>query len=257
MIECVMAGRIMPAFTMSATPGLRLKVRTWLDTATLSATALALTLWVATPPGPLSASAFGLAAELHLLRQAGWRPWVTRDRPILWVLHTAYAWIAGGFALLALAQIGALSASAGVHALAVGATGGLIAGMITRTARGHSGRPLKASGPEALAYVTVMVAAVLRDQQDFIALNADLAVAGRSSRSESRLSRKQTSGRPFATSGLNSSAEGFFRRPCEQSRVRPQAFPTSVSASGADFFGKPDFEGGSGSSAVRSPSNGR
>ena len=53
MIECVMAGRIMPAFTMSATPGLRLKVRTWLDTATL---------WVATPPGPLSASAFGLAA---------------------------------------------------------------------------------------------------------------------------------------------------------------------------------------------------
>jgi uncharacterized protein involved in response to NO len=35
--------------------------------------------------------------------------------------------------------------SAGIHALAVGATGGLIIGMVTRTARGHTGRPLLAS----------------------------------------------------------------------------------------------------------------
>jgi len=49
-----------------------------------------------------------------------------------------------------------------VHALAVGATGGLIIGMITRTARGHTGRPIKASTPEVLAYALVMTAAVLR-----------------------------------------------------------------------------------------------
>lgn len=49
-----------------------------------------------------------------------------------------------------------------MHALAVGATGGLIIGMITRTARGHTGRPLRASTPEVLAYALVLATAVLR-----------------------------------------------------------------------------------------------
>jgi uncharacterized protein involved in response to NO len=34
--------------------------------------------------------------------------------------------------------------------------------MVTRTARGHTGRPLQASRAEVLAYVLVMSAAVLR-----------------------------------------------------------------------------------------------
>ena len=162
MIECVMAGRVVPAFTMSATPGLKLRVQPRLERATLSVTALALVLWVFAPPGPITLAAFGLAAALHLIRQWQWHPWVTRDRPILWILHAAYAWIAFGFGLLALAQIGWVATSAGVHALAVGATGGLIIGMITRTARGHTGRPLRASKAEVLAYALVMAAATLR-----------------------------------------------------------------------------------------------
>ncbi len=84
------------------------------------------------------------------------------SRPILWVLHLAYAWLPIGFVLLALAQVGAVGVSAGVHALAVGATGGLIIGMITRTARGHTGRPLRASRLEVAAYGLVTGAALLR-----------------------------------------------------------------------------------------------
>jgi uncharacterized protein involved in response to NO len=67
-----------------------------------------------------------------------------------------------GLLLLALAQMGWLPMSAGVHALAVGATGGLIIGMVTRTARGHTGRPLTVSRLEVSAYVLVMVAALMR-----------------------------------------------------------------------------------------------
>jgi uncharacterized protein involved in response to NO len=67
-----------------------------------------------------------------------------------------------GSLLLALAQMGWVGVSAGVHALAVGATGGLIIGMVTRTARGHTGRPLRASKAEVLAYALVMAAATLR-----------------------------------------------------------------------------------------------
>lgn len=162
MIECVMAGRVVPAFTASATPGLQIKSRPILERTTLSITALALALWVFVPPGPVTLVAFGLAAALHLVRQWQWHPGVTRGRPILWILHAAYAWIALGFGLLALAQIEWVGVSAGVHALAVGATGGLIIGMITRTARGHTGRPLQASTAEVLAYVLVITAAMLR-----------------------------------------------------------------------------------------------
>jgi uncharacterized protein involved in response to NO len=38
----------------------------------------------------------------------------------------------------------------------------MIIGMITRTARGHTGRPLHASLPETVAYLLVHVAAALR-----------------------------------------------------------------------------------------------
>jgi uncharacterized protein involved in response to NO len=117
---------------------------------------------VLAPPGPLPAAALGLAAALHLCRLWNWQPLVTRNRPILWILHAAYAWIPVGLALLSLAELGFVGASPGVHALAVGATGGLIIGMITRTARGHTGRPLQASKAEVVAYALVLAAALLR-----------------------------------------------------------------------------------------------
>ena len=163
LIECVMGGRVIPAFTMSATPGLKIVARPALEKAALAVTALALALWVVAPlPGPLSAMVFAVAAVLQVLRQWHWQPWVTRRRPILWILHAAYAWLAVGLALLAMAQLGWVGASAGIHALAVGTTGGLIIGMVTRTARGHTGRPLQVSNAEVAAYTLVMAAATLR-----------------------------------------------------------------------------------------------
>ncbi|WP_418317026.1 NnrS family protein [Piscinibacter sakaiensis] len=162
MIECVIAGRVVPAFTSSATPGLRLTINPRLESATLAITAIALVWWAVASPGPLGAVFLALAAACHLFRQWQWRPWVSRSRPILWILHLAYAWLAVGFALLSLAQLGLVAASPGIHALAVGATGGLIIGMVTRTARGHTGRPLQASRLEVLAYALVMLAALAR-----------------------------------------------------------------------------------------------
>jgi uncharacterized protein involved in response to NO len=162
MIECVIAGRVIPAFTMSALPGSPLKVPVWLERTTLAATALSLASWVLLPANPVTAAGFALAALLHAARLWHWQPWRTRARPILWVLHAAYAWLPVGFLLLAWAQVGGVAASAGIHALAVGATAGLIVGMVTRTARGHTGRPLKVSRLEVAAYLLVAGAAVAR-----------------------------------------------------------------------------------------------
>ena len=162
MIECVIAGRIVPAFTMSATPGLQLRSRPLLERAVLATTALGLALWVLAPPGLPTALVLATAAALHVARQWQWQPWRTRGRPLLWILHAAYAWLPLGLALLALAMAGVVAVSAGLHALAVGATGGLILGMVTRTARGHTGRPLQASRAETVAYGLVLLAAALR-----------------------------------------------------------------------------------------------
>lgn len=162
MIECVMTGRVLPAFTNSVMPGLNLKAQPRVEQATLTLTAAALVSWVLAAPAGFTAVAFGVAAAAHLHRQWSWQPGMTRSRPILWILHVAYFWLPLGFALLALAQIGWVNLSAGVQALAVGATGGLIVGMVTRTARGHTGRPLQASKAEVAAYALVMAAAVLR-----------------------------------------------------------------------------------------------
>ncbi len=161
MVLCVMAGRVVPAFTKAATPGMILpppKLERW----TMTLTALGLAGWVFAPTGLATAAVLGLAAALHLRRQWAWQPWLTRSRPILWILHAGYAWIAVGLGLLALAQLGLVSASAGLHALTVGATSGLIIGMITRTARGHTGRSLQAGKAETSAYALVMAAALLR-----------------------------------------------------------------------------------------------
>jgi uncharacterized protein involved in response to NO len=162
MIECVIAGRVIPNFTANATPGLRIAAHPRLGSCALAATALALALWVFVPIHPVTGVALLAAGVLQWLRQSHWGARATLRRPILWILHVSYAWIGLGFVLLGLAAFGAVSGSLGLHALAVGATGGLIIGMITRTARGHTGRPLQVGRAEALAYLLVLAAAVLR-----------------------------------------------------------------------------------------------
>ncbi len=134
----------------------------WVERVTLGATGLGLALWVFAPAGWVTLAVLALASGLHVKRLLTWRSPTVLKRPILWILHVSYAWIPLGLALLALAQMGWVTVSTGVHALAVGALGGIITGMITRTARGHTGRPLNASRAEVLAYALVMSAAVLR-----------------------------------------------------------------------------------------------
>ena len=162
MVITVMTGRVVPVFTRNVTPGLKNGVPKPLEWAVLAATALALACWVFGGPAGVTGVLCALAAVLHAVRLAMWKPQVTLTRPILWILHGAYAWLPIGFALLAAAQAGWVAPSVAVHAFAVGTVGGLIIGMITRTARGHTGRPLKTTWGETLAYALVLAAAVVR-----------------------------------------------------------------------------------------------
>ena len=68
-----------------------------------------------------------------------------------------------GFLLLASFAAGLpLPETAALHALTVGGIGGVILGMMTRVALGHTGRPLHAARIIQLAYVLLGFAAILR-----------------------------------------------------------------------------------------------
>lgn len=162
MLECVIAGRVIPGFTMSANPGLKIRAVPVLEALTIGSTFVGLALWVLLPPQMLTLCVLLVATSCHVVRQWRWRPLLTRHRPILWILHAAYAWISLALALMALAQLGLVPPSAGMHGLTVGATGGLIIAMVTRTARGHTGRVLQASHAEVVAYTLVLLAATFR-----------------------------------------------------------------------------------------------
>jgi uncharacterized protein involved in response to NO len=157
----VMAGRVVPAFTASALPMAGVVRRPALDYASAAFTVLAFVSDLMGFQILMAAMAF-VACVLHAVRQAGWKPLATRGRPILWILHLSHAWIPLAFLLLGLGALGLVPKNVAIHAFGAGAMGGLIIGMITRTALGHTGRPLAAGRSETAAYVLVHLAAAAR-----------------------------------------------------------------------------------------------
>lgn len=161
-IEAVIGGRVIPMFTANAVPGTRPVQDPRRDKLALGLTVLAGAAWVCSLPAPLTAALALAAAAAQTLRLAGWMPWRTWRNPLLWILHVSYAWIPLGFLALACSQYGLVSQSAALHLLTVGSLAGLVIGMITRTALGHTGRPLKAGRGETVMYVLAQVAVLAR-----------------------------------------------------------------------------------------------
>ncbi|MCS0583990.1 NnrS family protein [Massilia pinisoli] len=161
-IEIVIGGRVIPMFTRNGAPGTQPVQDARRDKWALILTVLAGVAWTAGLPAPLTASLALFAGVGQAARLIGWQPWRTWRNPLLWILHLSYFWIPLGFVLLALAQYGVVSGSAALHVVTVGALAGLIIGMITRTALGHTGRPLKAGRGEFAMFVLVQLAVVFR-----------------------------------------------------------------------------------------------
>jgi uncharacterized protein involved in response to NO len=161
-IEAAIGGRVIPMFTSNAVPGVKTVSSARTDKLALGLTAAAGLAWALALPAVLTALLALGAAAAQAVRLAGWKPLSTLRNPLLWILHVSYAWIPFGFLLLACAQFGVLPQSAAIHVLGLGALGGLILGMITRTALGHTGRALAAGPKETAMYVLVQLAVLLR-----------------------------------------------------------------------------------------------
>jgi uncharacterized protein involved in response to NO len=161
-IMAVMGGRVIPMFTNNGVPGAGAARHPLVEKLALgSVLLLILADALELLPGVVAAIALA-AAIAHGVRLILWRPWRTRAVPLVWILHAAYAWIVVHLFLRGASGLDWLSDSLAVHALTVGAIGGLTLGMMTRTARGHTGRPLAADRWELAMFVLVQLAAAVR-----------------------------------------------------------------------------------------------
>jgi uncharacterized protein involved in response to NO len=161
-IMAVMGGRVIPMFTNNGVPNAGAVRHPWVERLALgSVLVLLVSAWL-----PLQGTAMALiaagAAVAHGVRLALWRPWKTTHTPLVWVLHAGYAWIVLHLVFRAMAALGWVAPSAAIHALTVGAIGSLVIGMMTRTARGHTARPLKADRADTSAYLLISAAALVR-----------------------------------------------------------------------------------------------
>lgn len=162
MIESVIGGRVIPGFTANAIQGVKPVMNERRDKISIALTALAALAWIAQLPGPLTGSLAVAAAVAQATRVLGWMPHVTLRKPILWILHLSYAWIPVGLLMLGLTAWGMTTSSSAFHVLTIGSMAGLIIGMITRTALGHTGRPLNAGNSEVAMYVLIQFGVIAR-----------------------------------------------------------------------------------------------
>ena len=161
-IIAVMAGRVIPMFTNNGVPGAGAAQYAWLDNAALASVLALLAADLLRLDGVALAAIALFGAAAHALRWVLWKPWTTWRTPLVWVLHAAYAWIPVHLALRAAAELGGVSGSTATHALTVGAVGGLVIGMMTRTSRGHTARPMRADGFDTACYALVLLAGLMR-----------------------------------------------------------------------------------------------
>jgi uncharacterized protein involved in response to NO len=161
-IALLVARRVIPFFAMRAVAGLTIPMHTrsgqWQLGAGVLAIACALLDW----QFPM-ACFLAVAGALALAQAAAWKPWAVRRVPLLWILYTGYAGLGLGLLVAALHAAGWVQRAAWpVHVIGAGGFAVLIIGMVTRTALGHLGRPLRADRGMVTAYVLVIAAALLR-----------------------------------------------------------------------------------------------
>ena len=161
LIMVIMGGRVIPMFTASAVQAQPVR-KAWLERLSVGSVIAIIVVDALNMSLPILTVIAIVAGIAHAARLWLWQPWRTMSKPILWILHAAYAWIPLHLLLRAAAAAGLVSASVATHALTVGAIGGLTLGMMTRTARGHTGRMLQASRTETLCYVLLQIGALVR-----------------------------------------------------------------------------------------------
>ncbi len=134
-----------------------------LDKLAMTITIIALVGGVFFPASQLVGLVFLAAAIANGWRMLGWKSFQTLSVPLLWILHTGYAWIIIGMVIKGLILLGfGVPSLIATHAFTAGGIGTLTLGMMARVSLGHTGRPLIIGKTMVLAFYLINLAALCR-----------------------------------------------------------------------------------------------
>lgn len=114
---------------------------------------------------PVTSILLFILGAITLYQLYTWKPWGVRKVPLLWVLYFSYFFLGLGLIVAAAYFFpgeAILPPATFVHLIGMGGFSVMIIGMMTRTALGHTGRPLRASLLMVFAYVFVILATISR-----------------------------------------------------------------------------------------------
>lgn len=164
LVITLMAGRVIPAFTRNAVP--HANVRTNKVIEVLSFLTIGIVSFTYFLPIDLNYVIGGIAlmgVVVHMYRLLLWDVWSTRQKSLLWIPGLGYLWIPIYLGISAIQHLGLSHLDAiAIHALSAGAIGTLMVAMMTRSARGHTGRPLIADRYDLTMYALIVFGAVVR-----------------------------------------------------------------------------------------------
>ena len=162
-VLAVMGGRVIPMFTSNGIPGVHAARHPVVEKLALGGVLALLAADVAAAAVRRSAPRWRWAPPSRTRRGSACGSRGGRcARRSSGCCTSPIVWIVVHLLLRGLAALGLVGELLAVHALTVGAIGGMTVGMMTRTARGHTGRPLVADGFEVACYVLVALAAAIR-----------------------------------------------------------------------------------------------
>jgi len=162
LVALLIARRVIPFFAMRAVSGLEIPMHTHSGQWQLGAAALAAVSGLLGLDAVMAAS-LAAAGAIAVVQLVAWKPAAVRGQPLLWILYAGYAGLGAGL-LVAAAHAAGWNVRLAWPAHVIGMAGFsvLIIGMVTRTALGHLGQPLRTDRLIVACYALVIAAAALR-----------------------------------------------------------------------------------------------
>lgn len=164
----LIGGRIIPSFTRNwlarENPGRLPASFGMVDKLSIILTITGLISWVFLPENRLSGVFLLTASLAQLFRLARWAGDRTLRDPLVWILHASYFFVPLGLLLLGVGIFYPQNfpVQAGMHALGIGAIGGMTLSVMVRASLGHTGRALKASPMAVVIFISILTSALAR-----------------------------------------------------------------------------------------------
>lgn len=161
-IAILISARVIPFFASRAVPGLQISTQAFLGRWQLGIAVLALVCRLL-HFNEVAAGGLVIVGLIAIVQVVRWKPLNVLRQPLLWVLYFGYMTLGIGLLVYAADLAGWVGRPAwAAHTVGMAGFSVLIIGMMTRTALGHSGRPLKVDRIIVAAYGLVIVASLLR-----------------------------------------------------------------------------------------------